>query len=170
MDVNKSYTQTHPMVETAQLTNLIEPKFGRLTVFDPRLPHAVRAVEGARDPRHGRIVLHGWFTSPTPFITGALPEEVATPALNAVLGPLYEALGELPPAVGTATIRLTLGAGGDVENLEVLTNTVMMRPEGCEDLDDARVDLLGHICDHLIESEWPEADGETQITLPFIFE
>lgn len=157
-------------LETPQLTKLIEPKFGRLTVFDPRLPHAVRVVEGPRDPRQGRIVLHGWFTSPTPFFNGALSEEEATPALNAALGPLYEALGELPPAVGTATVRLTLGPSGSIEGLEFLTNTVMMRPQGCEDLDDARMDVLGCICDHLFNSKWPQADGRTEITLPFIFE
>ena len=46
--------------------------FNRLTVFDPRLPHGVRPVEGVRDPRQARLVLHGWFADPEPFFTGAI--------------------------------------------------------------------------------------------------
>ncbi len=49
----------------------VEPAFNRLTLFDPRLPHGVRAVEGTRDPRRGRLVVTGWFTEPTPFFNGA---------------------------------------------------------------------------------------------------
>jgi hypothetical protein len=159
-------------LETAQLINLIAPKLGRLTVFDPRFPHGVRIVEGGnRDPRHGRIVLHGWFTSPTPFFNGALDDETVTPVLNESLGSLYEALGELPPAVGTATVRLTVGPDGKMINLDFLTNTVMIRPQGCSgDVDDARIDVLECICDHLAGIVWPESDGNTEITLPFIFE
>ncbi len=50
----------------------VEPAFNRLTLFDPRLPHGVRAVEGTRDLRRGRLVVTGWFTEPTPFFNGAL--------------------------------------------------------------------------------------------------
>jgi Rps23 Pro-64 3,4-dihydroxylase Tpa1-like proline 4-hydroxylase len=43
------------------LLELVPPLFNRLTVFDPRVPHGVPVVEGTRDPREGRLVLHGWF-------------------------------------------------------------------------------------------------------------
>ena len=33
------------------------PKWNRLTIFDARLPHGVRRVEGTRDPREARCVL-----------------------------------------------------------------------------------------------------------------
>jgi Rps23 Pro-64 3,4-dihydroxylase Tpa1-like proline 4-hydroxylase len=49
---------------------LVAPKFNRLTVFDGRYPHGVRAVEGTRDPLRARVVLHGWFTEPAPFFDG----------------------------------------------------------------------------------------------------
>ena len=32
-------------------------------------------VEGERDPRGGRLVLHGWFTEPAPFSEGSRVEE-----------------------------------------------------------------------------------------------
>lgn len=57
-------------LETPQLVSLVPPLLGQLTVFDPRLPHGVRIVEGCQDPREARIVLHGWFTTPTPFFQG----------------------------------------------------------------------------------------------------
>ena len=57
-------------IETPDIFDLIEPHMGRLTVFDPRFPHGVRLVEGEREPARGRVVLHGWFTEPTPFFTG----------------------------------------------------------------------------------------------------
>ena len=47
------------------------------------------------------------------FAAGALSEEAATPALNACLDGLYAALAELPPVVGTVTVRLEVaGRGG----------------------------------------------------------
>jgi len=159
-------------LETKQLTTLIEPNFGQLTVFDPRFPHGVRIVEGGnRDPRQGRVVLHGWFTAPTPFFNGTLDDEKVTPVLNEHLGGLYEALSELPPAVGTATVRLSVGPNGKMTGLEFLTNTVMIRPQGCTgDVNDVRIDVLGCICDHLASIEWPESGGNTEITLPFVFD
>jgi len=159
-------------LETKQLTTLIEPNFGQLTVFDPRFPHGVRIVEGGnRDPRQGRIVLHGWFTTPTPFFNGTLDDKKVTPVLNEYLGSLYEALAELPPAVGTATVRVNVGPDGKMIGLKFLTNTIMMRPQGFSgDVEDARIDVLGCICDHIASIEWPESDGNTEITLPFIFE
>ena len=48
----------------------MQPHFNRLTVFDGRYPHGVRPVEGTRDPLKARLVLHGWFTEPTPFFEG----------------------------------------------------------------------------------------------------
>lgn len=39
--------------------DLIPAEFNQLLVFDDRLPHAVRQVNGPMDPLHGRLVLHG---------------------------------------------------------------------------------------------------------------
>ena len=50
--------------------SLVQPHFNRLTVIDGRYPHGVRPVEGTRDPLKARLVLHGWFTEPTPFFEG----------------------------------------------------------------------------------------------------
>jgi len=69
--------------------SLVQPQFNRLTVFDGRYPHGVRPVEGTRDPLKARLVLHGWFTEPTPFFDGKriLPSKlVSCSAGHAVRG------------------------------------------------------------------------------------
>jgi len=161
--------------EATQLQTLVEPHFGRFTVFDPRFPHGVRAVQGTRDPCGARIVLHGWFTAPTPFFTGPLPEEASTPVLNAGLDVLYASLAELPPAVGTTTVRVHVnGFDGTVRDVEFLTNTVMPRPQGTDDPDETRGSILGCIAENLYNLQF-EVDekgesGDSSIVLPFIFE
>lgn len=161
-------------LETPQLQTLVEPRLGQLTVFDPRLPHGVTVVEGVRDPRKARIVLHGWFTAPTPFFTGPINEEVATAVLNNGLDVTYSELASLPPAVGTATVKVQIGGSGAVEGLEFLTNTVMPRPQAYEDLDEARIQILGCIVDNLFALQFGDAmqgGGEgVSVTLPFVFE
>ena len=63
--------------ERDTLTTLVEQHFNQLTVFDPRVPHGVAAVEGVREPTESRIVLHGWFTSSGPFFQGAVSQRMS---------------------------------------------------------------------------------------------
>lgn len=43
-------------LEEKHFLDVVEPRFNRLTVFDPRFPHGVRPVAGTRDPLKGRLV------------------------------------------------------------------------------------------------------------------
>lgn len=43
-------------LEERHIIETVEPRFNRLTVFDPRFPHGVRMVQGTRDPLKGRLV------------------------------------------------------------------------------------------------------------------
>ena len=63
---------------------IVEPRFDRLVAFDPRLPHAVRTVRGTLDPREGRVVVHGWFVSPRPFVEGALDPAELVPRIDSL--------------------------------------------------------------------------------------
>ena len=47
-------------LERTDLVEEVPARFNQLVVFDARLPHGVRRVEGVRDPREARLVLHGW--------------------------------------------------------------------------------------------------------------
>jgi hypothetical protein len=57
-------------IEEPDLIASVAPHLGQLTVFDPRIPHGVREVRGTHDPRAGRLVIHGWFVQPRPFVAG----------------------------------------------------------------------------------------------------
>jgi len=106
------------VIERDQILDAVPPLFNRLTVFDPRFPHGVRAVRGVRDPREGRLVLHGWFADPSPFFEGALGEGECSEVLNKTLPALFEELGTLPRALGSLSVRLTVdGATGRVSGL-----------------------------------------------------
>lgn len=162
----------------------------RLTVFDPRLPHGVRRVEGTRNPREARIVLHGWFTAPTPFFTGNLSEELASPHLNKKLDEIYSCLSEIDVfGTGTLTVRLDINKIGETEEVNILTNTIMIRPQTADDHEQAREELVDLILDNLKTLKFPssaiETDSDTKkqniissdstevianIVLPFIFE
>jgi 2OG-Fe(II) oxygenase superfamily len=105
-------------IEEPQLVRAIEPKFGRLTVFDPRIPHGVREVTGTRDPREGRLVIHGWFVQPRPFVVGPLPgRELSTRASE-----LGHALGDLPIA-GLLSVAFRVDRSGATRDVRALSDT-----------------------------------------------
>lgn len=108
---------------------------------------------------------------PTP--PGSLSEEDATPALNACLGELYEALAVLSPVVGVVTLRLDIaGDSGRVADIQWLANTLVARPQGGGDPADATQDALAAIAEHCFRARFPPSGdgGATAITLPFVFE
>ncbi|GAQ82551.1 hypothetical protein KFL_001150120 [Klebsormidium nitens] len=158
-------------MELEDLVTQVEPDFNRLTVFDPRLPHGVRPVRGTQDPREARLVLHGWFTEPTPFFTGALEEHEAVASLNAALEPLFEEVATFSPSTGTTTVRLTIsGSTGAVTDLEWLTDTLIEVPGGDEP-GAVRDQVQRTIVRHLGGATFPTSDkGDTYLTMPFVFD
>ncbi|KAG5182628.1 hypothetical protein JKP88DRAFT_348815 [Tribonema minus] len=167
-------------LEEKHFLDTIEPHFNRLTLFDPRFPHGVKPVRGTRDPRKGRLVLHGWFTDPQPYFSGGLSEEEATEALNRAMeasGPALAA-AEGGRVTGTLTVRLHVsGADGSVRAVSALTDTLVADPtdlaydeEG--DPIDARAEAMLIIHEALGGADFPcSASGEdTFITVPYAFE
>ncbi|KAK9906601.1 hypothetical protein WJX75_004764 [Coccomyxa subellipsoidea] len=159
--------------ELKDMVTLVEPRFNRLTVFDGRYPHGVRPVEGTRNPLCARLVLHGWFTEPSPFFDGPLDEAAATEALDSVLSPLYEELGELRQCLGTLVVRFTVsGETGQVSNLRLLTDTLVHVPSDPDpDRLSVRDKVFGAIDHDISHAEFPPCQqGDTEITLPFVFQ
>lgn len=140
--------------------------FNRLTVFDPRIPHGVREVEGSHDIRDGRLVIHGWFVQPRPFIEGPLP----TRELQAVIDDLSGSLNDLfmrgLEIHGTLSLNFSVTAQGKMGQVKVLSNA-LRHPSG-----DRRVEaaLLRHISIFLRRASFRKQRGPSQITLPLIFE
>ncbi|GIL99393.1 hypothetical protein Vretimale_4564 [Volvox reticuliferus] len=117
-------------LEMQQLVTRVPAPFNRLTVFDPRFPHGVRQVHGTRDPRKGRLVLHGWFTEPAPFFQGPLDPADAEEALNEGLAPLWDALEGISGLItGTLIVRVHIsGRSGSVTDLKWLADTLVEVP------------------------------------------
>ncbi|CAM9319990.1 unnamed protein product, partial [Scytosiphon promiscuus] len=164
-------------LEEKHFIDTVEPRFNRLTVFDPRFPHGVRPVGGTRDPLKGRLVIHGWFTDPQPFFTGGLSAEEATDPLNDALANVYPALAEVGRVTGVLTVRLHVsGESGEVIDVVALTDTLIPDPndlavdeEGVEE--DARADVLGVVEEGCRGARFPSAAAEdTFITVPFVFQ
>jgi hypothetical protein len=164
----------------------VPPRFGRLLVFDGRLPHGVRTVRcPTADPRDARIALHAWFAPPDgPFFSGALAEgggkdlKKARAALDAVLQPLMQELAEeCPPASGLLTARLRIsGETGVVEKeVEWLSDTLVVSPGVCVDGGigerEARA-LIQHVVrERLRGVRFPATGGAASTaTVPLLFE
>ena len=122
--------------EMHDLFDTIPPRLGQLLCFDGRIPHGVVQVRGVQDPLHARVVVHGWYTEPTPHFEGDIDELVATEILNVVLEGLFGELQNLPPATGAVIAKLHIDADGSVTQIEVLSCTLRV---------DASVDRWGMI-------------------------
>jgi len=98
---------------------LIEPKFNRLTLFNPALTHGVREVRGTHDPREGRLVMNGWFVNPRPFWTGPLTAAEVQTSFD-------EGLANLDPRKlepGFASYRMNISTSGRVTGIKTLIDT-----------------------------------------------
>jgi hypothetical protein len=125
--------------------------------------------------------LAGWFTDPSPFFDGPLDEQEAMDALNTALEPLLEALGDLPPVLGTLSLRFKVsGSDGSVSDVEFLADTLVVLPQGWtgqgygeEGLSAAGVRAaVQHTAkEHMLDASFPTCkEGDTLITLPLVFE
>lgn len=148
-------------VEKEELIREIPPRFNRLLVFDPRLPHGVKRVSGVLDPRHSRLVVHGWFVEPRLFIYGALQPRQVDPRIREFLHRLQREVPELFEASGALCVRLSVNSSGRVHSLRVMTDT--LRP-----LDGKVRNLKSIWMRHLRILELPRARGASQVTLPLL--
>ena len=149
--------------ELNSFVDKIAPRFNRLVVFDPRIPHGVTRVEGTMDPREARLVLHGWFTDPKPYLEGALSARQAAPALDAAVSAAVEALeGRWH---GVLSLRLSVSAAGKVLEVKGLADTLVRVDGGEAGSGKFRIALLRA----LREIRFPKAKAGTRITLPLLF-
>ena len=180
LDYWRGYDGTRGL-EAASIVERHDPTpFGRLLVFDGRVPHAVSRVKGSADPRRGRLVLTGWFSQPRPVADGGLADdeeqlvEDAALALEDALGAAYAAFDELGLArvVGFLAVRLVVGADGAVASADALCDTLKVDPSEqaleAECPDDATVREL--LAAAFGEARFPAAAAPTTITLPLSFD
>ena len=152
-------------LEEADLFRQVEPRFGRLTVFDPRLPHAVRTVHGTLDPCEGRLVVHGWFVNPRPFVEGPLRVRALASRIEELSQALRPRLGALPVA-GLLSLGFRVTPGGAVAAVGVLSDTTRV-PSAAEG---ERRRLVAWVRAQVRRWRFPRSRGGSRVTLPLVFE
>jgi hypothetical protein len=152
-------------VEEHDLVRLVPPRFNRLVVFDPRVPHGVRRVEGTLDPREGRLVIHGWFVQPRPFIEGPLEAAELEGRIAELARAIGDALKGLPMA-GALTLHFTTTRDGRVPGVRVLSDTT--RVAAPHEGDRRRV--VRAVAASVGAMRFTKQRGPSKITLPIVFE
>jgi hypothetical protein len=112
-------------LEAGRLVERVPAAFNQLTVFDARIPHAVRAVHGTHDPLDSRVVLHGWFGYPRLSTSDDIRDEKALVSLNLATTQLARRLKGVDFASGLVTVRLAFRGDGEVGDHRVLSNTLV---------------------------------------------
>ncbi|MFT3706357.1 MAG: hypothetical protein QM817_01695 [Archangium sp.] len=146
-------------IEEREVLEEVPAVFNRLVVFDPRIPHGVRRVEGPMDPLHGRLVIHGWFVQPRPFIEGPLKEKALQSAINRVtdvIGPHLEGGQRI---AGLLSLGFSVRSG-KAQNVRVLVNTLRGAPD----------QLISDVQKALKTHGFPSAGTISRVTLPLLFE
>lgn len=153
-------------VEEPELVRAVPPKFNRLVVFDPRIPHGVRRVEGTMDPREGRLVVHGWFVQPRPFIEGPLHTKSLEGAIGEVTKAITPVLSAGLPLAGLLSVGFTVTPAGETKGYRVLSDTTRV-PSSEEP---GRRELHRAIRRALSSHRFPKGRKASQVTLPLVFE
>ena len=158
--------QSSRSLEAENIFTSVPALFNRLTVFDPRIPHGVREVRGVNDVLEGRIVIHGWFVQPRPFVEGPLAPRDLQSVIDDLSGMLGELFAEGLEIQGTLSLRFEISAGGKVGPITVLSNA-LRHPRG-----DTRIEkaLLKHISAFLRQASFKKRALPSSVTLPLVFE
>lgn len=151
--------------ESKDFVDKVKSPFNRLTVFDPRFPHGVTEVRGTEDPMEGRLVIHGWFVEPRPYVVGALTTSQAGKTLDQALEVLGEVLEAEGAFHGTLSFRLKVTPSGGVKSFEWLTDTLM----GLDDHEAQHARLKPFLKKLFGQLHFPKSRGPSAITVPLIF-
>ncbi|HVY60720.1 MAG TPA: 2OG-Fe(II) oxygenase, partial [Planctomycetota bacterium] len=153
-------------VEEEAIIRQVEPKFNRLTVFDPRIPHGVRRVEGTHDPRESRLVIHGWFVQPRPFVEGPLAAPALQSRIDELVGKIGEILGGKIAPAGTLAFGFNVGGDGKVAALRLLSDTTRVPATEEEE----RKRFVRAVTAAIKALSFPRTHGTSHVTLPLVFE
>lgn len=151
--------------ELTSFVDRVASPFNRLTVFDPRFPHGVTEVRGVEDPLEGRLVVHGWFVEPRPYVVGALKTNQVSAALAQAMDLLSRELPRLGDLHGTVSLRLAVTKSGTVGDFRFLTETLMGLQDPIPQKQAARR-ALKKIFSGL---QFPKAPAASQVTIPLLF-
>lgn len=154
--------------EETEIVDRIPSKSGELLVFDPRIPHGVSRVSGTLNPLEGRLVVHGWFAQPSPFVDGSISPEAAEKSLAAFDDVLAESFSEGFESTGTSAYRIEIEASGAVRKVVALASTLSGPIPANVDRDAKK--LAKVVKSHFISWKFPKSKKGGNLTLPLAFE
>ena len=152
-------------VEKPDLMTTIAPQMNRLTVFDPRLPHGVQEVRNAESVLDGRLVIHGWFKDPEPYVTGSLTRTKAAAGLNLILEKIFQKQNQFEDVHGTLSYQIKISASGQVIKTTKMTDTLQSLTNSTTNTKK----LLALIESAIREQKFARAKGPSTITFPILF-
>jgi hypothetical protein len=151
--------------EYKSFVDTISSKMNQLIVFDPRFPHGVTEVKGTRDPLKSRLVMHGWFVNPRPYVTGGLSTTQVQKSVQAGFENLNSVLQQMDLIDGTVSVRLDVSPNGQVRKYKVLTNTLVSLSNKSEDV----LYFNKQLKQLFTNTQFVRSRKESKITLPLIF-
>lgn len=151
--------------EYKNFVDIIPSMMNQLVVFDPRFPHGVTEVKGTRDPMKSRLVVHGWFVNPRPYVVGGLSTKDVQKSMDPVFENLNSVLSQIDLLDGTISLRLQVSPGGQVTQYKVLTNTLVSLAAAPGDIRyfEKEIKTL------LLNTKFIKTKKSSSITLPLIF-
>lgn len=152
-------------LELPDVLEEVPANFNRLTVFDPRIPHGVKTVKGVQDLLQGRLVIHGWFVQPRPFIEGPLSPKQLQTVIDDLSGELAEAIRDGLDLTGMLSLRLKIETTGRISQVKTLTNSLKAPQEPA-----LAETLVKHIASWLKKAGLAKQRGVSHVTLPLVFE
>ncbi len=151
--------------EFKNFVDVIPSMMNQLVVFDPRFPHGVTELKGTRDPLKSRLVVHGWFVNPRPYVVGGL----STKGVQASIDPVFENLNSILSGIdlldGTISLRLQVTPAGQVSQYKVLTNTLVSLASKPDDIRYFEKEIKKLF----LHTKFIKTKKASSITLPLIF-
>ena len=156
-------------LEQAQVLERIPPYLDRLIVFDPRIPHGVSRVDGPKSVLDARLVIHGWFVNPRPFIQGKLKERALASAIDQLLSSLDRLLQEQQWSgarlQGMLSVSFCVGELGQVVLPKVLVSS-LRAPARWPQLPER---VASHLVGRVSELNFGAGARGSKVTLPILF-
>lgn len=150
--------------EEAEIVDRIPSKQGELLVFDPRIPHGVSRVSGTLNPLEGRLVVHGWFAQPNPFVDGSISPDAAEKSLTAFDDVLAEAFKDGFESTGTTAYRIEVAPSGDVKRITNLASSLSGANPQAVQRDSKH--LANTVRSHFKNWKFPKSKTGGSLTLP----
>lgn len=143
----------------------IPPKFNRLVVFDPRVPHGVTEVRGVTDPLEARLVIHGWFVEPRPYVIGGLHVDEVSKALDPFLQDLAAVLHNFSQIWGTLSLQLKVEKRGVVNSVKIVTNTLISTTHQLGEVSELEKQILKQ----LKKMKFSSSKKNSVVVIPLLF-